>query len=128
MVSSAERHVADFHFGELLAVPGVTPVARAPREPEDADLLALAVPPPLARYPGALHHRGAGVDLLAVARQQHPIERHRGPGLGVELGHLDRSPRLGPELLAAGDENGVRHRGRNVNRGKMLVKPRRTAR
>src|SRR5690349_15772959 len=113
MVSSADRYVADFHFGELLAVSRMTPIARAPREPEDADLLALAVPHHLARHLRALHHRGTGVDLLAVARQEHPVEGHLRPRLGLELGDLDGLPRLGPELLPTGDENGVRHRGRN---------------
>src|SRR5260370_8518339 len=43
-----ELHVGDLDLGEPLPMPGVAPVPRAPGEPVDLDLLALAVSPDLA--------------------------------------------------------------------------------
>src|SRR6266566_3477901 len=104
-----ELDVGDLDFRELLAMPTVAPVAAAPREAVDLDLLALAVPDDLGGHLGPLHHRLPRVHLLAVARQQDVVERHLAPGLGREQRDLDGDPGLGAELRAAGGENGVGH-------------------
>src|SRR2546430_392932 len=107
--SVLELDVRDLHFGERLPVPGVAPVSGAPREPIDLDLLAFAVAHDLGRDLGALHNRLARMHLLAVAREQHTVERHLAPGLRFEQRDLDRGSGLGAKLGAAGRENGVGH-------------------
>src|SRR6266516_4132407 len=99
--SILELHVRDLDFGELLPVAGVAPVPGAAREAIDPDLLALGMPHHFRRHLGALEHRLAGVHVLAVAREQHLIERHLAPGLGLEL-------------TAAGREDGVGHGPRTL--------------
>src|SRR5690349_1081700 len=105
MLSSADLHVGDLDFGEILPVPSVAAIAGAAREPKDPDLLALAVPHDLGRHLRALHAWRAGLDMLAVARDQDLIERDFVPGLGVEQRDFNGDPRLGPELGAAGRED-----------------------
>src|SRR2546421_12556325 len=107
MRSSADLHVGDLDFGEVLPMPGVAAIAGAAREPEDPDLLVLAVPHDLCRDLGTLDQRLAALHLLAVARDPHLIERHLVPRLRVEQGDLDRDSRLGAELAATGGENRV---------------------
>src|SRR6266446_521242 len=126
MLSLADLHVGDLDLGEVLPVPAVTAIAGAAREPEDPNLLALAVPHDLGRDLRALHLRGAGLDVLAVARHENVVERDLVSRLRVEQRHLDRNSGLGPELGTTGREDRVTHRARNLNWGNRLVKPRHT--
>src|SRR2546428_5679646 len=109
MGSSADLHVLDLHFRERLPVAGVPSEPRAAREPVDLDLLVLAVPHHLGRHLRPSHGRLPGVHVLAVARQENLVEGNLAPGIGLEQRHLDRDPRLGPELAAASGEDGVGH-------------------
>src|SRR6266446_10639902 len=130
MRSSADLHVGDLDFGEVLPVPSVATIAGAARKPENPDLLVLAVPHDLGGDLGTLDVWLAALDFLAVARDQHVVERHLVPRLRVEQRDLDRDARLGAELTAAGRENRVTHRARNLNNDNRLVKvtPQRIAR
>src|SRR5467141_1313793 len=128
MLSSADLHVGDLDFGEVLPVPSVAAIAGAARKAENPDLLVLAVPHDLGRYLGTFDMRRATLYLLAVARDQHVIERHLVPRLCVEERDLDGDARLGAELPATGRENRVTHRARNLNRDLGLVKRRHTVR
>src|SRR5438128_2574145 len=109
IVSSADLHVLDLHFREPLPVARMAPEPCTTREPIDLDLPVLAVPHHLGRHLSASHDRLAGLHMLAVARQQDLVERDLAPRLGLEQGDLDRDPRLGPVLVAAGGEDGVGH-------------------
>src|SRR6266849_8058908 len=124
MLSSADLHVGDLDFGEVLPVSGVAAIAGAARKPENPDLLVLTVPHDLGGDLGTLDVWLAALHFLAVARDQHVIERHLVPRLRVEERDLDRDSRLGAELTATGRENRVTHRARNLNAGNRLVKPR----
>src|SRR5882762_8959484 len=124
----ADLHVGDFDFGEVLPVPSVAAIAGAAREPEDPDLLVLAVPHDLGSDLGTLDVWLAALHFLPVARDQHVVERHLVARLRIEQRDLDRDSRLGPKLTAAGRENRVTHRARNLNRHLGLVKRPRTAR
>src|SRR6267143_1120012 len=128
MVSSADLHVGDLDLGEVLPVPSVATIAGTAGKPKDFHLLVLAVPQHLGGDLGTLDVWLAALHFLAVARDQHVIERHLVPGLGVEQRDLDRDSRLGPELTATGRENRVTHRARNLSRGLGLVKRPHTAR
>src|SRR6267142_1723524 len=110
MLSSADLHVGDLDFGEVLPVPSVAAIAGAARKAENPDLLVLAVPHDLGRDLGTLDMRRATLYLLAVARDQHVIERHLVPRLCVEERDLDGDARLGAELAATGSEYRVAHR------------------
>src|SRR6266849_2684417 len=127
MLSSADLHVGDLDFGEVLPMSGVAAVAGATRKPEDPDLLVLAVAYNFGRDLGTFDMRRAALHLLAVARDEHVIEGDFRPRLRVEQRDFDRDSRLGAELTAAGGENRVTHRARNLNRDLGLVKRRRTA-
>src|SRR5258708_27312490 len=109
MLPSADLHVGDLHFGELLAMPGFAAIPGAAGETENAHLLVLAVAHDLRRHLGALYRRLAGRDVRTVAREQHLVEGDLGAGLGLEQRHADNQTRLGLELLATGGENGVGH-------------------
>src|SRR5467141_1090608 len=122
MRSSADLHVGNLDFSEILAMPRLAAIPGAAGEPEDADLLALAVPDHFRGDLGALDGRLTRLDVLAVGRQQDVVERHLGPRLGGEQRHLDRDTFFGAELLSAGCENGVGHGSRNLNGGNWLVK------
>src|SRR2546422_8877313 len=122
MRSSADLHVGDLDFGEILPMSRVPAIPSAPRKPEDTDLLVLAVTHDLGCDLGTLDQRLAALHLLAVARDQHVIERYLVPRLGIEQRDLDRDSRLGAELTAAGGENRVTHRARNLNADNWLVK------
>src|SRR5207249_6846644 len=119
---SPDLHVLDLDLGEILPVPGLAPVPGAARKPEDADLLALAVPHHLRSHLGATHERLTRMHLLAVADQQDVIEGDRLAGLRGEQRHLDGAPRLGLELLATGRENGVGHRAGTLIAARDSVK------
>src|SRR2546423_677838 len=80
----------------------------------ELDLLALAVAHALGRDLGALHHRFPRLYVLAVAREQHAVERHLAPGLRLEQRDLDRDSRLGAKLGATGREDGIAHRARTL--------------
>src|SRR6266550_5782228 len=110
MRSSADLHVGDLDFGEVLPVPSVATIAGTARKPEDFHLLVLAVPHDLGGDPGALDVWLAALHFLAVARDQHVVERHLVPRLRVEQRDLDRDSRLGPKLTATSRENRVTHR------------------
>src|SRR3954465_13184880 len=101
MRSSADLHVGDFDFGEVLPVSRMAPVSGAPREPENPDFLALAVADDLGGHLGALHARPARLDVLPVAGNEDLIERDLVPRLRIEQRDLDGDARLGAELLAA---------------------------
>src|SRR6266516_3938626 len=122
MLSSADLHVGDLDFSEVLPMPGVAAIAGAARKSKDSNLLVLAVPPDLGRDLGTLDQRLAALHLLAVARDQHVIEGHLVPRLRVEQRDLDRDSRLGAELATTGRENRVTHRARNLNNDNRLVK------
>src|SRR5204862_3810233 len=107
-------HNLNLDFGEILPVTGAASIAGAAREPEDADLVALAVPHHLGGHLGAAHQRLPRLHLLPVADQQHAVEGHGLPGLGREQRHLHGAAGLGLELLATGGENGVRHSARTL--------------
>src|SRR6266849_4439669 len=107
MRSSADLHVGDLDFREILAMPGVPAVTSAARKPEDPDLLVLAVPHDLGRDLCTFDVWLAALHFLAVARDQHVIERDFVPRLGIEQRDLDRDSRLGAELAAPGRENRV---------------------
>src|SRR5437016_1523481 len=128
MLSSADLHVGDLDFGEVLPVPSVAAIARAAREAENPDLRALAVPHDFGGDLRALDLRRARLDALPVARHENGVERHLVPGLGVEQRHLDGDAGLSPELGTTGREDGVTHWARNLNGGNRLVKPRHTVR
>src|SRR5215510_4350869 len=106
MLSSADLHVGDLDFGEILAVPAMAAITGAAREPEDADLLALAVADDFGRDLRALYAWRAGLDVLAVRGDEDLVERDLVARLRIEQRDLDRNARLGAELLAAGEENG----------------------
>src|SRR6266850_8353323 len=128
MLSSADLHVGDFDFGKVLPVTGVTAIPGAACKPENPNLLVLAVPHDLGRDLGTLDVWLAALHFLAVARDEHVIERHLVSRLRIEQRDLDRDARLGAELTSAGSENRVAHRARNLNGDLGLVKRRRTAR
>src|SRR3990172_8576385 len=130
MDPSAALHVGDSHFGEVLPVPRLAAIAGAAREPEDANLLPLPVPHDLGGDLGALHDRLARLDVLAVGGEQDAVEGHLAPWLGGEQGHLDRDTGFSAELLAAGREDGIRHRARTLIRtwGSVKATRPRTAR
>src|SRR2546428_13976136 len=105
MRSSADLHVGDLDFGEVLPVSTVTAIAGAARKPENPDLLVLAVPHDLGGDPGTLDVGLAALHFLAVAGNQDVIERHLVPPLRVGQRGLDRDGRLGAELTATGGVN-----------------------
>src|SRR5882762_4218657 len=107
MRSSADLHVGDFDFGKVLPVPGVTAIPGAARKPKNPNLLVLAVPHDLGRDLRTLDVWLAALHFLAVARDQHLLERDFVPRLGVEQRDLDGDARLGAELTSAGRENRV---------------------
>src|SRR6266540_3889227 len=109
MRASADLHVGNLHFGEILAMPRLAPIPGAAGESEDADLLSLAVPHHFGGDLRALDGRLARLDVLAVRGQQDAVESDLAPGLRGEERHLDGDPFFGTELLAAGRENGVGH-------------------
>src|SRR5260370_2411956 len=74
-----ELHVGDLDLGEPLPMPGVAPVPRAPGEPVDLDLLALAVSHDLGRHLRSLEHRLSGLPMLPVTPDQHAVEPHLRP-------------------------------------------------
>src|SRR5712671_5886016 len=122
MLPSADLHVGDLDFGEILPVPSVPAIAGAAREPENPDLLILAVPHDLGGDLGALDVWLAALHVLPVARDQHVVERDFVPRLRIEQRDPDRDARLGAELATTGGENRVTHRARNLSRGLGLVK------
>src|SRR3989442_13684850 len=107
MLSSADLHVGDLDLGEVLPVPSVAAIPGAARKPENPDLLVLAVPHDLGGDLGALHVRRAALDLLAVARDEHVIERYLVPRLGIEQRELDRHARFGGALTTTGGKDCV---------------------
>src|SRR6267378_3883608 len=127
MHSSADLHVGDLDFGEILAMSGVTAIPGATRKAEDPDLLVLAVTHHLGGDLRALHVRRAALNLLPVARDEHVIEGDLRPRLRVEERDSDCESRLGAELTATGGENRVAHRARNLNKDLGLVKRQRIA-
>src|SRR6266850_5224498 len=110
MLSSADLHVGDLDFGEVLPVPSVPAIAGAAREPKDSDLFILAVPHDLGGNLGALDVWLAALHVLPVARDQHVVERDFVPRLRIEQRDPNRDSRLGAELATTGGENGVGHR------------------
>src|SRR5260370_14447516 len=109
-----ELHVGDLDLGEPLPMPGVAPVPRAPGEPVNLDLLALAVSHDLGRHLRPLEHRLPGLDMLPVTREQDALERDLRPRLGGEARHLDREHGLGLGLAAAVAKDGRRPGGRTL--------------
>src|SRR5882762_10918703 len=116
MRSSADLHVGNLHFGEILTMPRLAAIPGAAGEPKDADLLPLAVAYDFGGDLRAFDGRLPGLDVLAVRGEQDAVEGHLAPRLGGEQRHLDGDPFFGAKLLAAGGENGVRHRARNLNK------------
>src|SRR5438552_11649426 len=110
MRASADLHVGNLDFGEILTVPTVAAVPGPAREPENADLLVLAVPHDLGGDLGTLDVWLPALHVLPVARDQHLVERHLVARLRIEQRDLDRDSRLGAELAAAGGKYRVAHR------------------
>src|SRR6266513_937704 len=127
MLSSADLHVGDSDLGEILPMPGVAAITGATGKAENPDLLVLAVTHDLGGHGRPLEQRRAGLNLLAVARCEHAIERHLVARLGREERDFNRDSRLRAELATARRENRVAHRARNLNRDLGLVKRPRTA-
>src|SRR2546428_204977 len=90
----------------------------------ELELLPRPMAHDLGRDLGPLRHGLPGVYVLAVAREQHAIERHFAPRLGLEQRDLDGLSRFGPKLGSADRENGVSHGRRNLNRRLELVEAR----
>src|SRR5687768_12653584 len=107
MTASADLHVGNLHFGELLAVAGLPAVVLAALELEDVDLLFLAVAHDLADDGCALHERRAGANGVAVRRKQHLVEGHLLARFLVHEREPERLPLFGPELLAERPEDCV---------------------
>src|ERR1051325_6724911 len=70
MGASADLHVGDLDFRKILPVSRVPAVAGATREPENPNLLSLAMPHDLGRHRRTLDERRAVLHVLAVARPQ----------------------------------------------------------
>src|SRR5437899_4589308 len=115
MLSSADLHVGNLDLGEVLPMPCFASVAAASSEPEDPNLLALAVPHHFGGHFGAFDFGGSRLDGLAITREEHLIERDFVPWLRSEQRDLDRHTGLGAELAATGGEDCVCHRARNLN-------------
>src|SRR5437762_1728607 len=128
MLPSADLHVGDSDLGEILPMTGVAAITGATGKAENPDLLVLAVTHDLGGHGRSLEQRRAGLNLLAVARCEHAIERHLIARPGREERDFDRDSRLRAELATARRENRVAHRARNLNRDLGLVKRPRTAR
>src|SRR6476661_7767833 len=128
MRSSADLHVGDFDFGEILPVPTVPAVTVTTREPEDPDLLVLAVPDDFSRDRRAVQPGSTGLHVLAVARDEDLVEGDFIPRLRVEQRHLDGDTRFGAELLAAAHKYRVTHRRGTLTGIGTLVKPTRRSR
>src|SRR5260221_11172417 len=109
MRASADLHVGDLDFGDILALPSFAAIPGAAREVEDANLLPLAMPHHLGGDLGAFDRRLPSLDVLPIGGQEDAVERDLAPRFGREQRHLDGDPFFGPELLAAGRENGVGH-------------------
>src|SRR5256885_16958829 len=101
MLSSADLHGGDSDLGELLPMPGVAAVTGATGKAENPDFLVLAVTHDLGGHRRSLEQRRAGLNLLAVARCEHAIERHLVARLAPEERDFERDPGLGAELFAA---------------------------
>src|SRR5438874_9569070 len=114
MLSSADLHVGDSDLGEILPMPGVAAITGATGKAENPDLLVLAVTHHLGGHGRPLEQRRAGLNLLAVARCEHAIERHLVARLGREERDFDRDPGLGAELSAAGGEDCIAHGPRTL--------------
>src|SRR5213078_2518810 len=115
MRASADLHVGNLDFGEILPVPTVAAIPGPAREPENADLLVLAVPHDLGGDLGTLDVWLPALHVLPVACDQHLVERHFVARLRIEQCELDLDSRLGAELAAAGGENGITHGGGALN-------------
>src|SRR5919197_3023513 len=98
MRASADLHVFDFDFGEILPVPGVAAISVPPRKPKDPDLLALPVPHDLCGLFRARYTRRAGLDVFAIAGDEDLIEGDRIARLRIEERDSDRNARLGAEF------------------------------
>src|SRR5438093_13372995 len=122
MRSSADLHVGDLDFGEVLPVSTVTAIAGAARKPENPDLLVLAVPHDLGGDLGTLDVWLAALHFLAVARDQDLIERDLVARLRIEERDLDRDSRLGAELAATRGKDSVGHGPRTLIRTGTSVK------
>src|SRR2546423_13042175 len=110
MLPSADLHVGDSDLGEILPMTGVAAITGATGKAENPDLLVLAVTHDLGGHGRSLEQRRAGLNLLAVARCEHAIERHLIARLGREERDFDRDSRLRAELATARRENRVAHR------------------
>src|SRR5512145_1252928 len=110
MRSSADRHVGDLDFREVLPVPRLATIPATPCKSEDPDLLVLAVAHNFSGHLGTFNFRRAGLNVLAVARDEDVVERHLIPRLGIEQRDFDRDSRLGAKLSTAAHKYGVAHR------------------
>src|SRR5947208_11120414 len=127
MLSSADLHVGDSDLGEILPMPGVAAITGATGKAENPDLLVLAVTHDLGGHGRSLEQRRAGLNLLAVARCEHAIERHLIARLGREERDFDCDSRLRAELATARRENRVADRSRHTNSNWGSVKRPRTS-
>src|ERR1041385_2731318 len=123
MGASADLHVGDLDFRKILPVSRVPAVAGATREPENPNLLSLAMPHDLGRHRRTLDERRAVLHVLAVARHQDLVEGDFVPRLRIEQRDLDRDARLGAELAGGGGKVWGGKWGGNQKKLLGLVKP-----
>src|SRR5687768_10683809 len=83
MSSSARLDVGDANLGKPLPVSGLPAVVFPPLELEYVDLGLFAVSDHLAHDLCALHQRGAGLDGLAIGREEHLVKGDLGSRLRV---------------------------------------------
>src|SRR5215217_2549078 len=104
---SAEADVVHAHLGEPLPVALLPAVVLAALVLEDDDLLAPAVAQHLGRDGGAIEHRGAQLDGVAVGAEEDLLELDGLAGLRIHRLDANGLARLGPVLVAAEADDGV---------------------
>src|SRR5688572_20228983 len=78
MSASTQLQIGDADLGIPLPVPGLAAVVLPPLELEDVDLGLLPLPHDLSLHRGSLDQGRAGLDRLAVGREEDFVEGHLG--------------------------------------------------